>query len=336
MEGVNLTTEGFFAVFESFIVQPIFNLLVFIHALVPGGNFGISIIIFTFVIRFLMWPLVRKQLHQSRAMRGLQPEIKKIKKSAKGDRQKESALLMELYKERGINPFSSFGTLIIQFVILIGLFRGLQRVIEDSSELVNFAYAWIQNLPLMQRIAENPDLFDNTLLGVVDLSRAAISPEGLYIPAMILVIGSAVTQFFQSSQLMPKDEDAKTLKQILQDAKQGKQADPSEANAAVGRSMRYFIPVIIFFVTVFFASALSLYWFMSGLIGYWQQSRILAEDTVEMQQIGDKPNGNKKQPVIEGEVVDEKKQATPKKKSKKTSAKKGKKSSKKSAKKRRK
>ena len=324
--------------FESFIVQPIFNLLVFIHAIVPGGNFGISIIIFTFVIRFLMWPLVRKQLHQTRAMRGLQPEIKKIKKSAKGDRQKESAMLMELYKERGINPFSSFGTLIIQFVILIGLFRGLQRVIEDSSELVNFAYGWIQNLPLMQRIAENPDLFDNTLLGVVDLSRAAISPEGLYIPAMILVIGSAVTQFYQSSQLMPKDEDAKSLKQILNDAKQGKQADPSEANAAVGRSMRYFIPVIIFFVTVFFASALSLYWFMSGLIGYWQQSRILAEDTVDMQQIGDKPNGksSQKQPVIEGEVVDEKKPSNQKKKPQKNTNKKGKKTSKKSAKKRRK
>ena len=290
--------------FESLIVQPIFNVLVFIHALfggLPFGNFGLSIILFTVLVRLLMWPLVRKQLKQTRAMRKLQPEIKKIKKSAKGDRQKESAMLMELYKERGISPFSSFGTLIIQFVILIGLYQGLIRLIDDASQIVTFAYGWIQDLPLLREIAANPDAFDNTLFGLVDLSRAAISPEGLYIPALILVIGSATTQFFQSSQLLPKDEDARSLKQILKDAQAGKQADTSEANAAVGRSMRYFIPFIIFFVTVFIASALSLYWFVSGLIAYWQQSRILAEDEVEMEKIADKPNDKQ---VIEGEVVE--------------------------------
>ncbi len=286
--------------FETLIVQPIFNLLVFIYALIPGGNFGVSIVVFTIVVRLLMWPLVRKQLHQTRAMRKLQPEIKKVKKAAKGDRQKESMMLMELYKERGISPFSSFGTLIIQFVILIGLYQGLIRVIDDTNAIVSFAYGWLQNAPLLQRITEDPAVFDNTLLGFVDLSRAAIGPEGLYIPALILVLGSAITQFFQSSQLLPKDEDSRSLRQILNDAKEGKQADATEANAAIGRNMRYVIPVIIFFVTVFFASALSLYWFMSGLIGYWQQSRILAEDEVDMEKIADQPN---KDDAIEGEVI---------------------------------
>ena len=56
-----------------------------------------------------MWPLVKKQLHHAKAMRELQPELKKIKQATKGDRQKESMLVMELYKEKGINPFSSIG-----------------------------------------------------------------------------------------------------------------------------------------------------------------------------------------------------------------------------------
>lgn len=279
-----------------------------------------------------MWPLVRKQLKQTRAMRTLQPEIKKIKKAAKGDRQKESMMLMELYKERGISPFSSFGTLIIQFVILIGLYQGLIRIIDDASQIVTFAYSWIQDLPLLQEIAENPDAFNNTLFGVVDLSRAAIGPEGLYIPAMLLVIGSAVTQFFQSSQLLPKDEDARSLKQILKDAQAGKPADSSEANAAVGRSMRYFIPIIIFFVTVFFASALSLYWFVSGLIAYWQQSKVLAEDEVEMEKIADEPDDKK---IIEGEVI-AKETKKPTDKPKKSPNKKKKKSSNKATKRRKK
>ena len=209
-------------------------------------------------------------------------------------------LLMELYKERGINPFSSIGTLVVQLVILIGLFSGLRRVIDDPMAIVTFAYGWVQNLPLLQEIAQNPALFDNTLFGVVDLSRAALGSDGLYMPAMILVIGSAVTQFYQSSQLMPNDKDARGLRQILREASEGKQADASETNAAVGRSMRYFIPVMIFVFTVGFASALSLYWFMSGLVGYWQQSRILSQDETEMEEIGASQKGD----VIEGEVIE--------------------------------
>src|SRR3954466_6466252 len=111
-------------VFTTFIVQPIFNLLVLIYALIPGHNFGMAIIVFTVIVRLLMWPLVKKQLHQTKVMRKLQPEMKRIKKNAKGDRQKESQMLMELYKERGVNPFSAFPTLIVQFVVLIGLYSG--------------------------------------------------------------------------------------------------------------------------------------------------------------------------------------------------------------------
>src|SRR5471032_2049085 len=97
--------------FTALIVKPIFNLLVLVYALLPGHNFGLALIIFTIVIRLLLWPMLKKQLHQAKAMRGLQPEIKKVKAAAKGDRAKESKLLMELYKERGINPFATFPTL---------------------------------------------------------------------------------------------------------------------------------------------------------------------------------------------------------------------------------
>jgi len=80
--------------FQALIVKPIFNLLVLIYAVLPGHNFGLAIIIFTIIVRFLMWPLVKKQLHQTKAMRDLQPELKKIKQASKGDKQKESLLMM--------------------------------------------------------------------------------------------------------------------------------------------------------------------------------------------------------------------------------------------------
>src|SRR5438270_10443270 len=106
--------------FTTLIVKPLFNLLVLIYALLPGHNFGLALIIFTIIIRLLLWPFVKKQLHQAKAMQKLQPELKRIKQAAKGDRQKESQMMMELYKERGINPFGTLPTLIVQFSVLIG------------------------------------------------------------------------------------------------------------------------------------------------------------------------------------------------------------------------
>src|SRR5579859_7268431 len=103
--------------FTTLIIQPIFNLLVLIYAILPGHNFGLAIIIFTILVRILMWPLVKKQLHQAKAMRALQPELKRIKKASAGDRQRESVMLMELYRERGINPFASLGLVILQIPI---------------------------------------------------------------------------------------------------------------------------------------------------------------------------------------------------------------------------
>ena len=270
--------------FTTLIVQPIFNLLVFIYAILPGHNFGLAVILFTIIIRLLLSPLVKKQLRNAKVMRAIQPELKRIKQETKGDRQRESMLVMELYKERGVNPFSSIGILILQLPILIGLYIGLQKIINDPTQIVTFAYAPLQNLSWMQELAADPSKLDMTLLGFIDLKRAALNEGGgVYWPAMALVIGSAVTQFYQTKQLMPNDKDARKLRHILRDAGSGNKADSAEVNAAVGRSTRYFIPVMIFFFTVNIASALSLYWLTSGLVAMLQQGRILRKDEEEIE-----------------------------------------------------
>lgn len=288
--------------FTTFIVQPIFNLLVLIYALIPGHNFGLSLIVFTIIIRLLLWPFIKKQLHQAKAMKKLQPEIKKIKQATKGNRQKESMMMMELYKERGINPFGTLPTLILQIIILIGLYSGLTKVIKDPHQMVDFAYGPLQHLPWMEQLSQNIHKFDETLFGVVDLSRAALSAAGVYWPAMLLVTGSAAAQYFQSKQLMPTDKDARGLRAILKDAGKGKQADQTEVNAAVGRSTLYLLPAMIFLFTVNLASALSLYWLTSGIVAYIQQSIILGRDEQEMEAIADKPS-KKVADIPEAEVV---------------------------------
>ncbi len=319
----------FASVFQALIVKPIFNLLVFIYAIIPGHNFGVAIIIFTIVVRFLMWPLVKKQLHQAKAMRELQPEIKRIKAATKGDRQKESQMLMELYKEREISPLGSIGTLIIQLIVLIGLYQGLRKVVEDPHAIYQLAYPFIQNMSWIKELTNNIAQFDATLFGVVDLTRPAMGPQGFYFPAFLIVLASAIAQYFQSKQLMPVDKDARGLRQILREAGSGKQSDQSEVNAAIGRSTRYFLPIMIFFFTIGIASALSLYWLVGGVTAYFQQDRILKQDEKELENSGGKTSRatKKEKTIIEGEVIE-----NPKNKK----AKSGKKKASKNAKKRRK
>ena len=61
--------------FTTFIVKPLFNLLVLIYAIIPGHNFGLALVVFTILIRIVLWPLLKKQLHQAKVMRKIQPEI---------------------------------------------------------------------------------------------------------------------------------------------------------------------------------------------------------------------------------------------------------------------
>lgn len=313
--------------FTTLIVQPIFNLLVLVYAILPGHNFGMALIIFTIIIRLLLWPLVKKQLHQAKAMRKLQPEIRRIKKATKGDRAKESQMLMELYKERGINPLGTFPILIIQFIILIGLYSGLRKVIDNPHELITFAYPSLQHLGWIQQLSHNIHLFDNTLFGVVDLSRSALGGKGggVYWPAMIIVIGSAVAQYYQAKQLMPDDKEARGLREILKGAGSGAQADQSEVNAAVGRSTRYLLPGMIFLFTVNIPSALSLYWLTGGIVAYIQQSLVLRKDEDEME--GEpKKSGKDVARIPEAEVVEKTaKKSAPAKKTKKAARRKSKK-----------
>ncbi len=294
------------SIFDVIIVKPIFNLLVFIYGIIPGHNFGVSIILFTILVRLLMWPVVKKQLHQAKAMRELQPDIKRIKKAAAGNRQQESVMLMELYKEKEISPFGSLGTMVIQVIILLGLYSGLTRVVANPQAIIDHSYSWMHNLPGLKELAGNPGSFDGTLLGFVDLKRAATGPQGLYMPALVIVVASALAQYFQAKQLMPDAKDSRGLRTILKDANTGKTADQSEVSAAVGASTRYILPVFILFVTIGLASALSLYWLVGGLVAYIQQARILGQGEAEFEAIADNT-------ILEGEVIPPKTPKTKKK-----------------------
>ena len=101
------------------------------------GNFGISIIIVTILIKIALLPLTLKQDKSMKEMKKLQPEIEKIKAKYANDKQMLNIKTIELYKEHKVNPMGGCLPLLIQFPILIALFGVLRNGIipQDSSFL---------------------------------------------------------------------------------------------------------------------------------------------------------------------------------------------------------
>ncbi len=275
--------------FETFVERPVFNLLELIYAIIPGHDLGVAIILFTVVVRLALWPLVRKQLHQSKAMRKLQPELKKIKKEAAGDKQKQARLQMELYKEHGVKPFSTIGTLIIQLPIFISLYFSVRKIVEDPNILQTFSYDWVHNLAWIQTIANDVSQFQHTLLGVVDLSRAGFGDGAVYLPAIIIALAAAFAQYKQSKMLLPDTKDSRRLRDILKDASMGRETDQTEVSAAMSRNMVIFVPFLTFSFASYVPAALALYFLSTAAFGYVQQRIILGQDAEEMAEIASEP-----------------------------------------------
>jgi YidC/Oxa1 family membrane protein insertase len=274
-------------IFDVLIVQPIFNLLIGLYSLIPGGDFGIALIIFTIMVRFALWPLVKRQLHQETAMRKLQPELAKIKKNAGGNRQLESMQMMELYKKHGVNPFRSIGILLIQLPIFIALYQVIQIFTLHRDQVAKYTYDFLENIAPIKELIAHPEHFNEKLLGVVDLTAHAIGSNSFNIFLVILAIIAAGTQYIMSKQTMPQNTTKKRLRDIMSEAAEGKKSDQAEMNAIVTGKMIKFLPFLMLIIMLNLPGALALYYAVSNIVAVFQQHHILKQDVDEMEDIAD-------------------------------------------------
>ena len=269
--------------FDTVIVQPIFNLLMLIYSLIP--DFGISIIIFTILVRLLLWPLVKKQLHHTKAMRKMQPELAKINKQYAKNPQMRNLAMMELYKKHNISVFGPIGILLIQFPILIAMYRVVQIFASNRADLGKYVYGAVKNLPVANNLVNNPDQFNQNFLGIFDLTQHAISKNGVVIGLLVLAVLAAVLQYLTAKQLSPNSDSKRRLRDILSEAGSGKEADQSEVNAVVSRKMMKFMPVMVFLIIIYLPGALAMYMTTANAVGYLQNLIILRKDSSEMEDI---------------------------------------------------
>ena len=245
--------------FNTILIEPLVNALFFVYGIIPGHDFGLAIIIFTILIRLILWPLASKQLHSQKKMQSLQGDISKIKIKAAGDKQKEQAMLMELYKEKEVNPFSACLPALLQFPILIAMFVVFQKSTGNINDIQAILYEPIKNLPYIQSLINGSVQFDASLFGLINMAK----------PSYLLAILAGITQFLQVKMITPRKQ----------------KTDTKDPQAQMTSFMNYTFPALTVFIAWTLPAALPLYWISTNMVAIFQQWLIMRGEVEEMEEM---------------------------------------------------
>ncbi|MBI4560059.1 MAG: membrane protein insertase YidC [Candidatus Hydrogenedentes bacterium] len=125
------------------------------------ANYGVAIILLTFLVRVVMFPLTIKQMKSMKKMQLLAPELEELKKKYGEDAQELQRKMMEMYRERGVNPLGGCLPVLVQFPVFIALYRMLAAAFElrgapflgwitDLSQPDHFLHLpWLKGVPLL-------------------------------------------------------------------------------------------------------------------------------------------------------------------------------------------
>jgi YidC/Oxa1 family membrane protein insertase len=232
---------------ETIIVNPFTNVLLLIYKLI-GGNFGIAIILFTILIRLITHPLMASQIKSSAKMTEFQQskQWQDIQKKHKGDKEKLAQEQMNLYKELGISPFASCLPSIIQIPLIFGLYQSIMRALAATPD---------QLLILTRAVYPFFHLSDLVPLNSQFLWMNLGQPERVYmfgvgVPLLAIVV--AITTYVQSKVTMPASPN------------------PNDQGAMMNKMMALYMPLLLGYFALTFASGLSIYFITGNLIGIAQ------------------------------------------------------------------
>ncbi len=156
----------------TFLAKPFYKILLWIHSHI--GNWGWAIILFTLLVKFILFPLSYKGMMSMQKLKDLAPKMKEIKEKYKGDPAKMNAQMMEMYKKHGANPMGGCLPLILQ----IPVFFALYRVLLNAVELQGAPWVlWIDNLAHM-----DPYFVLPVLMGISMWFQQHITPSNFTDP----------------------------------------------------------------------------------------------------------------------------------------------------------
>jgi len=216
----------------------LYNGFVFLSGALPFLDIGIVIILFTIIVKLILFPISKKAVRTQALMKLVEPELNLIKEKYKDDKQAQALKIMNFYKEKQINPFSSIFLLFIQLPIIFALYRIFYN--GFSPVHIDLLYSFIHA----------PETISTIFLGFVD-----VTSKSWFMAAI-----AAISQFFQIKLSVPALAPRKDKPSFSDDFARNMQVQ-----------MKYVLPIMIFFISANIASALALYWITSNLFTIGQE-----------------------------------------------------------------
>ncbi|MEK7100794.1 MAG: YidC/Oxa1 family membrane protein insertase [Patescibacteria group bacterium] len=225
------------AFFHTTLYVPIYNLLMLLVDNIPGGDIGLAVVLVTIIVRLIIMPLSFAAQKTARAMKRIEPEMKKVREELKDNKEEQARAMMALYKKHGVNPFASILTLLIQLPIVITLFW-----VFHNKELLTVDPA------LLYSFVSVPAVVSPLFLGLITITGASIT----------LALLTGITQFFLALYAIP--------------AAPGKEDKSMQADIsrAMTLQMRYVFPIIMAFLA-YTSGAIAVYFITSNLFGIVQE-----------------------------------------------------------------
>jgi YidC/Oxa1 family membrane protein insertase len=213
------------------LLQGMVNALLFLYN-VLGHNFALSVAVFTVLVRLLTLPLTLPAQRSAKVQQELQPEIEQIRKKYAKDKEKQTQAMMELYKEKGINPMMGCLPMLLQLPIMFAFYQSIVKALANTPlqmiSLGKFASASLSHLvPLGSRFLW------------LDLGY----PDPIFVLPILVV---ATTWIQQKMATTPS-------------------TDPQAASMT--QSMQITMPLMFGFITMSTASGLAVYFVISNLVG---------------------------------------------------------------------
>jgi YidC/Oxa1 family membrane protein insertase len=230
-----------------FITKPMFLALDFFYRLF--GNFGISILLVTVIVKLLFFPLANKSYASMAKMKSVQPQLAALKERYPDDKVKQQQEMMEIYKKEKINPIAGCLPVALQIPVFFSLYKVLFVTIEMRHAPF---FGWIKDL-------SSPDptnLF--TLFGLLHFDPTQLPLFGHYLALGVWPIIMGITMWFQM-KLNPTPPDP-TQKMIFD-----------------------WMPLIFTFMLAGFPAGLVIYWAWNNLLSVLQQSFIMRRNGVKVE-----------------------------------------------------
>jgi YidC/Oxa1 family membrane protein insertase len=285
------------------------GLLYKLYEMMPGQSYGIALILFTIVIKFLLLPLAIKATKSQMRMQELQPKIKEIQNKYKDDKEEMNKEMMKFYQENSFNPASGCLPSLLQIPILYILFRIIQQPLTYMLQGRDF----VANLKLFE---EYKDLYETDLLNMIDHTsigniiakgteaagkvqeivtsrpelidkivdlksgmnffgihlnlKPTISPDLLFGPEMGTYLPLLLVPILATLAMF---FSAKMM--MNKPTGQGKASDPqAEMAANMQKKMVYIGPVLTLVFSFQFPAGLGIYWIASSVFQIFQQQII--------------------------------------------------------------